>query len=186
MRSHGCGDKHRGARHKSRGKSWGIRDADLTAIAKGEVFGFLGSTNDSTTRRYSITPKLHDVTPVQETLLLTLYGGALDSRASHSIVGDKMADEIAGKIGYDFAKLKLGSNIVCPIALRAKMLDGIVRQFVADHPDAVVLDLRAGLDDRIFRVAPPPTVDWYRASSFLLLIAYVEQQAQNRTVAVTS
>jgi O-methyltransferase involved in polyketide biosynthesis len=126
-----------------------------------EGFGFLGPVNDTTTRRYSMTTKLHYLTPVQETMFLTLYGRALDSRAPHPILGDKMADEIAGKIDYDFAKLKLGSNIVVNIALRAKMLDEVVGRFVADHPDAVVLDLGAGLDDRMFRVAPPPTVDWY-------------------------
>lgn len=105
--------------------------------------------------------KLNDLTPVQETLFLTLYGRALDTHASHPILADTMADEIAGKIDYDFTKLKLGSNIVVNIALRAKMLDEVVRRFVADHPDAVVLDLGAGLDDRMFRIAPPPTVDWY-------------------------
>ncbi len=72
-----------------------------------------------------------------------------------------MADEIAGKTDYDFTQLKLGSSIVVQLALRAKMLDEVVRRFVADHPDAVVLDLGAGLDDRMFRIAPPPTVDWY-------------------------
>lgn len=37
----------------------------------------------------------------------------------------------------------------------------MVRHFVAHHPDVVVLDLGAGLDGRMFRVDPPPTVDWY-------------------------
>lgn len=108
-----------------------------------------------------MTIKLQDFTPVQETMFLTLYGRTLDSRATHPILGDMMADEIVGTIDYDFAKLKLRSNIVCSIALRAKMLDEVVRRFVADHPDVVVLDLGAGLDDRVFRVVPPPTVDWY-------------------------
>ena len=36
-----------------------------------------------------------------------------------------------------------------------------MRRFVVLHPDAVVLDLGAGLDDRMFRVDPPSTVDWY-------------------------
>jgi O-methyltransferase involved in polyketide biosynthesis len=108
-----------------------------------------------------MTTNLHDRTPVQETMFLTPYGRALDSRAPHPILGDKMTDEIVGKIDYDFTRLKLGSSIVVQIALRAKMLDKVVRRFVADHPDAVVLDLGAGLDDRMFRVAPPPTVDWY-------------------------
>jgi O-methyltransferase involved in polyketide biosynthesis len=37
----------------------------------------------------------------------------------------------------------------------------VALRFVARHPDAVGLDLGAGLDTRAFRVAPPPTVDWY-------------------------
>jgi O-methyltransferase involved in polyketide biosynthesis len=36
-----------------------------------------------------------------------------------------------------------------------------VRHFVGDHPDAVVVDLGAGLDSGFHRVAPPATVDWY-------------------------
>lgn len=36
-----------------------------------------------------------------------------------------------------------------------------MEQFVARHPDGVVLDLGAGLDSRICRVDPPATVDWY-------------------------
>ena len=38
------------------------------------------------------------------------------------------------------------------VAVRAKILDEMVRRFVLCHPDAVVLDLGAGLDGRIFRV----------------------------------
>jgi O-methyltransferase involved in polyketide biosynthesis len=41
------------------------------------------------------------------------------------------------------------------------MLDDRVRDFVARHPDAVVVDLGAGLDSGFYRVAPPPSVDWY-------------------------
>jgi O-methyltransferase involved in polyketide biosynthesis len=37
----------------------------------------------------------------------------------------------------------------------------VVRRFVTRQPDAVVLDLGAGLDGRIFRVNPPRTVEWY-------------------------
>jgi O-methyltransferase involved in polyketide biosynthesis len=37
----------------------------------------------------------------------------------------------------------------------------MVRRFVLLHPDAVVLELGAGLDGRVFRVEPPPTVGWY-------------------------
>ena len=45
--------------------------------------------------------------------------------------------------------------------MRAKRLDEVVRAFVGHHPDAVVVDMGAGLDGRVFRVDPPPTVEWY-------------------------
>ena len=41
------------------------------------------------------------------------------------------------------------------------MLDDRVRAFIGKHPDAVVVDLGAGLDSGYYRVAPPSTVDWY-------------------------
>lgn len=53
------------------------------------------------------------------------------------------------------------TSVVCQTALRAKMLDDRVREFVRRHPDAVVVDLGAGLDSGFYRVAPPPSVDWY-------------------------
>jgi len=37
----------------------------------------------------------------------------------------------------------------------------VARRFVARHPDAVGLDLGAGLDTRVFRIDPPAGVDWY-------------------------
>jgi O-methyltransferase involved in polyketide biosynthesis len=41
------------------------------------------------------------------------------------------------------------------------LLDDRARQFIAEHPDAVVVDLGAGLATPMQRVTPPPTVDWY-------------------------
>ena len=79
-----------------------------------------------------------------------------------------MADGIITTIGYDLSKFPTISTTrvdprakVFEIAVRAKRLDEVVRRFVLRHPDAVVLDLGAGLDGRFFRVEPPPTVGWY-------------------------
>ena len=41
------------------------------------------------------------------------------------------------------------------------MLDERVRAFTSENPDAVVVDLGAGLDMGLFRVDPPPAVNWY-------------------------
>lgn len=101
------------------------------------------------------------LTPVEQTAFLTLYARALDSRWPHPILGDRLADEVVGKINYDFAALGVQTSVVCQAALRAKMLDDRVRAFVTRHPDAIVVELGAGLDDRMHRVGPQPAVDWY-------------------------
>ncbi len=104
---------------------------------------------------------LNRLSPVERTALLTLYAKALDGRRPRPILGDTMADEVVSKIDYDFAGLGVQTSVVCQAALRAKMLDDRVRAFTKQHPDAVVVDLGAGLDDAMYRVGPPSTVDWY-------------------------
>jgi O-methyltransferase involved in polyketide biosynthesis len=99
-------------------------------------------------------------TPIEESLFLTLCGRALDYRSPHSILGDMMADEIVRKLEYDCDKFRLSASPIINIALRAKKLDEVALRFVTSHPDAVALDLGAGLDTRMLRIAPP-TVDWY-------------------------
>jgi O-methyltransferase involved in polyketide biosynthesis len=101
------------------------------------------------------------LTPVEQTAFLTVYARALDSRWPRPILGDRLADEVLGKIDYDFPGLGVQSSVVCQTALRAKMLDDRVRDFVHKHQDAVVVDLGAGLDSGFYRVDPPPPVDWY-------------------------
>jgi O-methyltransferase involved in polyketide biosynthesis len=111
---------------------------------------------------------LPEFTPAQESLFLTLGSRALDSRLPRPFLGDTMADEIIATIGYGLDKFpQLNTKLldrrskVFDVAVRAKILDEIVRRFVLLRPDAVVLDLGAGLDGRISRVNPPPTVEWY-------------------------
>jgi O-methyltransferase involved in polyketide biosynthesis len=111
---------------------------------------------------------LPEFTPAQESLFLTLGSRALDSRLPRPFLGDTMADEIIATIGYGLDKFpQLNTRLldrrskVFDVAVRAKILDEMVRRFVLLRPDAVVLDLGAGLDGRISRVKPPPTVEWY-------------------------
>jgi O-methyltransferase involved in polyketide biosynthesis len=101
------------------------------------------------------------LTPVEQTAFLTEYARALDSRWPRPILGDTLADEVVGKIDYDFAGLGVQTSVVCQTALRAKMLDDRMRDFIKRHPDAVVVDLGVGLDSGFYRVDPPPSVDWY-------------------------
>lgn len=106
--------------------------------------------------------------PAQESLFLTLGGRARDSLLPRPFLGDALAADVLRETGYDLATFPTLRSTdgdqrtkVFDIAVRAKRLDEAVRRFVAEHPDAVVLDLGAGLDTRVFRVDPPATVDWY-------------------------
>jgi O-methyltransferase involved in polyketide biosynthesis len=101
------------------------------------------------------------LSPLEQTALLTEYARALDSRWPRPILGDTLAAEVVDRINYDFADLGVPKSVVCQSALRAKMLDERVRAFTSEHPDAVVVDLGAGLDSGPFRVGPPAGVDWY-------------------------
>ena len=100
-------------------------------------------------------------TPLEDSLWLTLYARALDDRRPHPILADAMADQIVNKVDYDFGQLHIDTNLILNVALRAKKLDQVASEFLARHPDAVGLDLGTGLDTRVFRLAPPSSVDWY-------------------------
>jgi O-methyltransferase involved in polyketide biosynthesis len=65
------------------------------------------------------------------------------------------------------------------VALRAKKLDEVASTFIARYPDAVGLDLGAGLDTRMVRIAPQPTIDWYDVD-FPAVVAARERLIPNR------
>ncbi|MEU1393598.1 MULTISPECIES: class I SAM-dependent methyltransferase [unclassified Nonomuraea] len=98
---------------------------------------------------------------IQETLLLTLHSRARDAELPCPILGDTLSADLAGRIDYDFGKLKVNTNVVVTTALRSRKLDDAVRAYIAAHPGCVVLDLGCGLDTRMQRCDPPPGVDWY-------------------------
>jgi O-methyltransferase involved in polyketide biosynthesis len=97
----------------------------------------------------------------KETMLITVYGKALESRSPHSLLRDRFAEEAVRSIDYDFSRLKVDANLAACLAIRAKTLDDWTSAFLAKHPNAIVLHLGCGLDTRIFRIDPPPGVDWF-------------------------
>jgi O-methyltransferase involved in polyketide biosynthesis len=104
---------------------------------------------------------LSTFTPLEESLWLTLCARALDNRSPHPILGDATADEVVRTLDYDYGKLNIDTNLRLVVPLRAKKLDQVASEFLARHPDAIGLDLGAGLDTRFERLAPPASVDWY-------------------------
>jgi O-methyltransferase involved in polyketide biosynthesis len=104
---------------------------------------------------------LADLTPVQQVSLLGLRLRALDARSATPILNDAVAAEVAEALGLDLASPRVPKSVVAVHAVRARTLDTVIRRFVAARPHAVVLDLGCGLDSRMQRCAPPPSVDWY-------------------------
>lgn len=104
---------------------------------------------------------VRDITPEEETAFLTVKARAVNNEWSRPILTDPGASAAVTKIDYDFDALGVLTPIVCQTSLRARLLDDRVRIFITRHPDAVVVDLGAGLDDGYARIHPPPTVDWY-------------------------
>ncbi len=96
-----------------------------------------------------------------ETLLITLYGRALDARRPNPILDDQMALAVTSRLDYDVRKTKINSGIAASVAARAKFLDRWTRAFLDRHADATVLHLAAGLDSRAWRINPGPSVEWF-------------------------
>ena len=65
------------------------------------------------------------------------------------------------RLGSDLGVVRVPSSVTLATALRSTMLDRAVRDFITAHPNAVVVELGCGLETRMNRLAPPPTVDWY-------------------------
>ncbi len=113
------------------------------------------------------TDKLH-FTKEKETMLMTLNGRAIQSQWKTPILPDPWAEEAMRHIDYDMRQRygKLGWRLVgdlgCTIiATRAATFDLLTRRYLADHPDAIVLQVGCGMDSRAFRVNPPTTVEWF-------------------------
>lgn len=96
----------------------------------------------------------------QETMLATLYGRAIDSRSPNSVLHDREADRLVRRIDYDFRKTGMSRTSAIGVAIRAKQLDDWTAEFLAGHPEATVLHLACGLDTRVHRLGPPPSVRW--------------------------
>ncbi|MDA0562977.1 class I SAM-dependent methyltransferase [Streptomonospora sp. S1-112] len=104
-----------------------------------------------------------DFTGVESTMLITLYLRALETRSAEPVLNDPYAADLVDRIDVDFARLlpRGASGNRYTVAVRGRRFDDWAADFLARHPDAVVLHLGCGLDSRAFRLGPPPGVRWY-------------------------
>lgn len=97
------------------------------------------------------------LTGEKQTLLITLYAKALDSRLDDSILHDRFAEAAVRQIDFDFSRVALGKGNERALAMRSHYFDQACREFLDHHPEGQVLNLGCGLDSRIYRVDRRPS-----------------------------
>lgn len=101
------------------------------------------------------------VTELSETMLITLWAKSEETMRSDGILKDNKALEIYNMLQYDFSKFKKAKFSQFGTCLRAKIIDEKTKEFFLKHPDAVVIQLGAGIDARYERLQCPLITHWY-------------------------
>lgn len=100
---------------------------------------------------------------VSETALLTLHCHALDAQSGKPYLNDTGAIHTVDMLKSQFSesdrslhktlfKDKVSSNLITHTALRAKKYDTYIRSFMDQFPEAAVINIGCGLDNRFERV----------------------------------
>jgi O-methyltransferase involved in polyketide biosynthesis len=103
-----------------------------------------------------------DLKDVQKTLLLPLWGRAVETRKQKPRLTDKTAAEIIEKIDYDFSTISSNINPLTQYAWIARSIhfDRTIHQFLQKHPAATVVNIGCGLDTT-FERTDNGTLLWY-------------------------
>jgi O-methyltransferase involved in polyketide biosynthesis len=100
---------------------------------------------------------------VAETLLITLYIRAMESKRPDSLIKDEKAEELFNQMGFDFSRfnqIRMDEDDKVAIILRNQEFDRYTRDFLAYNPEAVVVHIGCGLDSRFERV-DNGQIEWY-------------------------
>ncbi len=92
------------------------------------------------------------LTREKETLLIPLYGKAMENKRKRPILADEKAVEIVNGIDYDFKNLRIQNKTNTMLSLRAKLIDEYVERFLSENSQVLMLHLGCGLDSRCLRV----------------------------------
>lgn len=98
---------------------------------------------------------------IPETLLIALWARAAATQEKTPLIRDDKAVEMLSQIDYDFSRFEKNSELTkLGVAIRTQILDQALKAFLDAYPNAVVINLGAGLDTRRQRVGCG-NGDWY-------------------------
>jgi len=91
---------------------------------------------------------------VQETLLLPLWGRAIELQKKDPRLVDEMAVEILNKIDYDFTIITKNISWLSQLAWIARSLhvDKTILEFIKNNPQAAIVNIGCGLDTTFERI----------------------------------
>jgi len=99
---------------------------------------------------------------VQKTLLLPLWGRAVESRKRNPLLVDAVASGLIEGIDYDFSTIVRNISFITQLAWIARCIhiDEAIRRFLVLHPRATVVNIGCGLDTTFERV-DNGTLHWF-------------------------
>jgi O-methyltransferase involved in polyketide biosynthesis len=103
-----------------------------------------------------------DLGSVQKTLLLPLWGRAVETRKDKPLLVDTAAVQIIEKIDYDFSTIADNMSEITRLAwiIRCLHIDRTIKQFLLQHPRAAIVNIGCGLDTTFNRI-DNGTLKWY-------------------------
>lgn len=101
---------------------------------------------------------------VSETAIITLKSRVLESQGKEAVIEDTMSkvcyDALVRQVDEDTKRRvidkKTSPVLTRHIALRARKYDQYAKDYLHDHPDALIVSLGAGLDTRFWRLGLEP------------------------------
>ncbi|MCX6122777.1 MAG: class I SAM-dependent methyltransferase [Ignavibacteriales bacterium] len=98
--------------------------------------------------------KAIDLGSVQKTLLLPLWGRAVETRKQKPLLVDTAAVQIIEKINYDFSTITNNMSEITRLAwiVRCLHVDRTIKQFLLRHPRATIVNIGCGLDTTLSRI----------------------------------
>ncbi len=91
---------------------------------------------------------------VQKTLLLPLWGRAVEAQKKKPLLMDKTAVDIVGKIDYDFSKIESGISAISRIGwiVRSLLMDRCILSFLERYPRGTIVNIGCGFDTTFDRI----------------------------------
>ncbi len=85
-------------------------------------------------------------------MLQTVFARAQETQKPNHKITDEKAVELVSRLDYDFSLAKKDKTMSSGVIARTLVLDRMVKQYLNNHPDAVVINIACGLDTRCYRI----------------------------------